>query len=103
MIALGVEAAWEILENSPWIIDRYRAATAAVGYTGDSVTNSLGDVAACGIGLVLASRLGWRWSTALFVATEVVLLVWIRDSLLLNVVMLVHPIDAIRVWQAAGH
>jgi hypothetical protein len=100
--ALGVEAAWEVLENAPWVIDRYRAATAAVGYTGDSVMNSLGDVVACGAGLVIAHRLGWRWSAALFAATEVLLLLWIRDSLLHNVVMLLYPIDAVRHWQM-GH
>lgn len=99
VVGLGLEAAWEVLENSPWVIDRYRAATAAVGYSGDSVLNVLGDVVACGVGLYLAHRLGWRWSLVLFVVTEIVLLAWIRDGLTLNVVMLVHPSDAIRAWQ----
>jgi hypothetical protein len=100
--ALGAEALWEVVENSAWVIDRYRAATAAIGYTGDTVVNSLGDVATCGLGLVLAQRLGWRRSAVVFVALELVLLVWIRDGLVLNVVMLLFPIEAIRRWQL-GH
>lgn len=99
VIALAVEALWEIVENSQWVIDRYRTATAALGYVGDTVVNVLGDIAATGIGLLLAQRLGWRWSAALFAATELILLIWIRDSLLLNVLMLLFPIDAIRQWQ----
>ncbi len=102
LAGLGLEAAWEVLENAPWVIERYRAGTAAVGYSGDSVMNSLGDIVVCGIGLVLAPRLGWRLSLALFVVTEAILLVWIRDGLVLNVLMLAYPIDAIRQWQM-GH
>jgi hypothetical protein len=100
--ALALEALWEVVENSPWVIDRYRAATAAAGYTGDTVVNSIGDVAACGLGLALASRLGWRASVALFAILEAVLLLSIRDSLLVNVVMLLYPIDGLREWQL-GH
>ena len=96
---LGIESLWEILENSTWVIDRYRTATAAVGYTGDTIINSIGDIIACGIGLVVAQRIGWRWSVAIVMVLELVLIVWIRDNLLLNVVMLIHPIDAIRNWQ----
>lgn len=96
---LSLEALWEVLENSAWVIDRYRTATAAVGYTGDSVLNSLGDIVACGVGLAIAQRLGWRWSAVLFAVAELLVLVWIRDSLTLNVVMLVYPIEAIRHWQ----
>ncbi len=99
VMALGIEAVWEIVENAPWVIERYRAATAAVGYNGDTVVNSLGDVAACGLGLVIAQKLGWRWSIALYVVTELALLAWIRDNLTLNVIMLLYPIDAIRQWQ----
>jgi hypothetical protein len=101
VIALIVEAAWEIFENSPFIIDRYRAA-AALGYTGDTIVNSLGDVISCAVGFGLAHRLRARWSAVVFAATEVLLLVCIRDSLLLNVVMLVHPIEAIKRWQLGG-
>jgi len=102
LIALAVEAGWEVLENSPLIIARYRAATAAVGYTGDSIVNSTGDVLSCALGFWLASRLSWRWSVAIFVAVELIMLGLIRDNLTLNVVMLLYPLDAIRRWQAGG-
>ncbi len=97
--AMVVEAAWEIAENSQFVIDRYRTATAALGYSGDTIVNSLGDLACCAAGFVFARWLGWRLSALLFVTIEVVLLVCIRDSLMLNVVMLLCPIDAIRQWQ----
>lgn len=96
---LSLEALWEVAENSAWVIDRYRTATAAKGYTGDSVMNSLGDIVACGLGLLVAHRLGWRRSLMLFVAAELLVLIWIRDSLTLNVLMLIYPIDGIREWQ----
>ena len=99
-LAVLLEAAWEILENSPFIIDRYRTATIALGYTGDSIVNSLGDILSCSLGFLAARRIGWRWSIALVVATELILLFWIRDNLLLNIVMLIWPIDAIKSWQA---
>jgi hypothetical protein len=101
VIAVVVEAAWEILENSPFIINRYRE-TAALGYTGDTIVNSLGDVISCALGFALAFRIRARWSALVFAATEILLLIFIRDSLLLNVVMLVHPIEAIKQWQL-GH
>lgn len=99
--ALAVEAAWEIFENSSWVIDRYRQ-TAALGYNGDSVLNSVGDIVACGLGLYVAHRLGWRATCVLFVAIEVVMLLTIRDSLLLNIVMLLMPLEAIKQWQLAA-
>jgi hypothetical protein len=102
VIALAVEAAWEVLENSPIVIARYRAATAALGYTGDSLVNSLGDVLSCALGFFLAQRLGWRWSIALFFAVELAMLALIRDNLTLNVIMLLYPIDAMRRWQSGG-
>ena len=98
-LAVCAEVAWEVFENSIFIIDRYRAA-AALGYEGDTVANSLGDVLCCAVGFLLARRLGLWGSVALFVAVEAVLLLWIRDSLLLNVVMLIHPVAAIKAWQA---
>jgi hypothetical protein len=101
-IAVLVECAWEIWENSAFVINRYRTETAAVGYTGDSVWNSLGDVLACVLGYLLAEWLGWRKTLALFVVIETGMILWIRDSLLLNVVMLVWPIEAIKTWQAAA-
>jgi hypothetical protein len=102
VLAVVVEALWELIENSPFIIERYRAATASHGYMGDSVGNSLGDILSGAVGYILARWLGWKWSIALFIAVEVVLLVWIRDSLLLNIIMLVCPIDAIKAWQLRG-
>jgi predicted MFS family arabinose efflux permease len=88
-----------VLENSEFIIQRYRSATIALGYNGDSVANSLGDIISCGFGFYLARRIGWRWSVAVIIVTELVLLLWIRDNLLLNIVMLILPIDAIKTWQ----
>jgi hypothetical protein len=98
-LALAIEAAWEVIENSPAIIERYRQATLALGYEGDTVVNVLGDMLCCGIGFALARRLGFWRSLAFFILTEVVLILWIRDSLILNVVMLLFPIEAIREWQ----
>lgn len=98
-LAVTAEALWEVFENTEFVINRYREATAALGYTGDTIVNSLGDVLACGLGFVVARRLGLARSALLFVLIEVALLVWIRDSLLLNVLMLVYPLDEIRAWQ----
>jgi hypothetical protein len=102
VLAVLAEALWEVFENSAFVIGRYRAATAAVGYQGDTVANSLGDILSCAAGFVLARRLGFRGSLALFVVTEVVLLLWIRDSLLLEVLMLVLPVPAVKAWQLGG-
>jgi hypothetical protein len=75
--------------------------TAAIGYQGDTIVNSVGDIICFGLGFLLARRLGLGRSLAVFVITEVILVFWIRDSLLLNVVMLIHPIQAIKAWQVA--
>jgi hypothetical protein len=101
-LAVALEAVWEVIENSDIVIDRYRTATAAFGYRGDTVANSLGDILSCAVGFLLARRLGPWGSLALFVAIEAVLLVWIRDSLLLEVLMLFWPIDAIKRWQVGA-
>ena len=98
-LAVALEGVWEIVENSDFVIRRYREGTAALGYEGDAIVNSLGDMAACGFGFVLAYHLGARRTLVLFAATEVVLLAWIRDSLLLNVLMLIYPVEAIKAWQ----
>lgn len=98
-IAAILEALWEILENTSFIIDRYRAQTAALGYTGDTIVNSLGDLFCAVIGFVIAYRLGWFRSLIVFLLLELVLLFWIRDSLLLQIVMLVYPINGIKFWQ----
>jgi hypothetical protein len=101
-IAVFVEAAWEVAENSPVIIDRYRAVTVSFGYTGDSVLNSMGDIASMIVGFLVASRLPWWASVMLAAAFELLTLYVIRDNLTLNVIMLFWPIEAIRQWQAAG-
>ena len=98
-LAVAAEAVWEVVENSDFVIQRYREA-GALGYFGDTIVNSLGDIAMCSLGFMLAWYLGFGRSLALFVAVEVVLLFWIRDSLLLNVLMLVYPVERIEQWQA---
>lgn len=102
VIAIALESAWEIIENTNAVIERYRVATASLGYQGDSIVNSLGDIFCCAIGFMIARKLGWKWSILVFIAVEAVLLVWIRDSLLLEIIMLVRPINAIKTWQL-GH
>jgi hypothetical protein len=101
-IAVLIECGWELLENSPLIIDRYREATIAIGYTGDSILNSLSDVAMMGLGFLLAARLPWRWTLGLALAMELFTLAVIRDNLALNVLMLLWPVDAIVAWQAGA-
>jgi hypothetical protein len=98
--ALILEAAWEIVENTPMVIDRYREATIALGYTGDSIINSASDIAMMAIGFLAARRLPIWVSIAAVVVLEIVPLIAIRDNLTLNVWMLLAPSDAIRVWQA---
>ena len=102
VVAVGLESAWEALENTNMVIDRYRAVTVSLGYYGDSVVNSIADVAACLIGFLLAWRLPTRATIAWVAVVELVLAVVIRDNLTLNIVMLVYPLQAIRQWQAGG-
>ena len=98
-LALLLESVWEIFENSSFVINRYRTETAALGYSGDTIVNSLGDLACALLGFVVARRLGlWR-SLIVFLLVEIILTVWIHDSLLLQILMLIHPIDAIKMWQ----
>jgi hypothetical protein len=101
VLAIALESAWEIIENTNTVIQRYREATASLGYQGDTVLNSLGDIVCCALGFALAVKLGWRWSIAVFLAVELVLLFWIRDSLLLEILMLIHPMNSIKAWQLA--
>ena len=98
-VALALESAWEVYENTDTVINRYRAATIALGYYGDSVTNSVADILACLLGFVLTRRLAWWWTVSWVVATEIVLAVAIRDNLTLNIIMLIRPIEAIKLWQ----
>jgi Protein of unknown function (DUF2585) len=102
LIALLLEAGWEILENSPLIIDRYREATIALGYVGDSVLNSCSDIIMMALGFLFAWRMRIWVSVAAVLAMEILCLLWVRDNLTLNVIMLIHPIEAIKAWQSAG-
>lgn len=101
-LVVGLEAGWEILENTAFVIRRYREATIGLGYEGDSIANSLVDILCCAGGAFLARRIGWRWSLALFLAVELLLLLWVRDNLTLNVLMLLFPLDPIKAWQMGG-
>ena len=102
LAALLVEAAWEVAENTPAVIDRYRATTAALGYTGDSVLNSLSDIAMMALGFLLARKLPLWAAIALVLLLELLPLLVIRDNLTLNVWMLLSPNAAVGAWQAAG-
>lgn len=101
--AILLEACWELLENSPIIINRYRSVTISLGYEGDSILNSLSDICFAGLGFLFAWRTRLRIVILTVIAIELILLFWIRDNLTLNLIMLIHPIDAIKVWQSAGH
>ncbi len=98
--AAVIEASWEALENSPWIIDRYRTATASLDYYGDSILNSSFDLLAALLGFWLAWRCGWKWMLLLIVVVELSMLCLVRDNLTLNVWMLLNPNEAIKQWQA---
>ena len=100
VMAVAIEAAWEVLENSQYIIDRYREATMALGYNGDSVINSVADIGWMMLGYLLARRLPLAATVAVALFCELFTLWAIRDNLTLNVLMLISPVDAIRVWQA---
>ena len=98
-LAVLLEAVWEVLENSPFIIQRYREATIGQGYVGDSIVNSLADILCCAAGFLLARLLGFRLALGLFVAVELILALTVRDNLCLNVLMLICPIDSVKQWQ----
>ncbi len=101
-LAILVEGAWEIMENSPIIIDRYREVTISFGYAGDSLLNSMADIAWMIFGFFLASRLSWKVTLALALMFEALTAYLIRDNLALNILMLAAPIESVKDWQAAG-
>jgi hypothetical protein len=99
-LALLFEACWEVVENSPFIIDRYRTVTIALDYYGDAIFNSIADVGFCTLGFLFAARFPWKVTVSIAIAFELFTLYFIRDNLTLNVIMLLWPIDAIREWQS---
>lgn len=100
LVALMVEAAWEVFENTPLVIDRYREATIALGYSGDSILNSMSDILVMALGFWAARRFPLWVSVVVVLLLELIPLLAIRDNLTLNVLMLVAPSDAVRAWQA---
>lgn len=99
VIVIALEAAWEVFENTSFVINRYRTATLSLDYYGDSVLNSVGDMLAAGIGFGLAAKLPTYATVMGVIILEIVLALWIRDGLLLNMVMLTYPVPAIKTWQ----
>lgn len=103
LLALLIEAGWELLENSPLIINRYREATIALGYVGDSVLNSVCDVGMMALGFLVA-RFTRVWAiVAIIIVLELGCLWWVRDNLTLNILMLAHPVQSVKAWQSEGH
>ena len=100
--AVIAESTWEVVENSKYVIELYRTNTASLEYFGDSIANSVGDVVACVTGFLIAYKIKiWR-SVIVFFLIELVLVLTIKDSLLINIVMLIYPIEAIKLWQGGG-
>jgi Protein of unknown function (DUF2585) len=102
LLSLVIEGIWEIAENTPAVIERYRSATVSLGYNGDSIINSMADMLAMIAGFFLAARLPVAVSVALVVGAELFVGLLIRDNFILNVIMLVWPMDWIKAWQAGG-
>ena len=102
LAAIALEAVWEVYENTDAVIERYRTETISLGYYGDSVVNSVADIAACLAGFLLAWKLPRNATIAWVVAVELLLALWIRDNLTLNLVMLLRPVAAVRRWQMGG-
>lgn len=100
--AVGIEMLWEIVENTPLVIARYREETLAIGYAGDSILNSMADGGWMLLGFLVAARLPWLATSAIAVGFELFTLFMIRDNLSLNILMLIHPVDAIKLWQASA-
>jgi hypothetical protein len=100
LVATGVEVAWEITENTPWMINHYRQQALAQGYTGDSIINSVSDTFAMLGGFLLAWRLP-AWATiSIAICLEIGVGYTIRDNLTLNIVNLLHQFDFVKAWQS---
>jgi hypothetical protein len=102
LAAIAIEGAWEIFENTDFIINRYREQTIALDYYGDSVVNSVADTLWMMLGFFVAARLSWKWTLAAAVVMELGVGMLIRDNLTLNIIMLIWPNETIKTWQAGG-
>jgi hypothetical protein len=102
LAAMLIEAGWEVIENTPFTIDRYRATTAALRYSGDSVLNSMSDILMMALGFLIARKLPLWAAIGVVIALEIIPLFVIRDNLTLNVWALLAPNAAVQAWQAGG-
>ena len=98
-LAILFACSWELLENSAFVIERYRIVTASADYMGDAVINSLSDILSCGFGFLIARQIKYSHSVVIFLVIELAMAFWVRDNLTLNVLMLVYPLETIRLWQ----
>ena len=99
LIAVALEGGWEILENTDMVINKYREATISLDYYGDSILNSVGDVLAMILGFLFALKLSVKKSWLFFIFLELLLALWIKDNLIINLIMLIYPLGFIKAWQ----